>query len=134
MRLDNLETHQKKIFEGLRPGDLENLVLPEVTIDDFEPKSGSPENIVVVSFYVKDLEPANDLASFIERGAHDILDTEVSPAPDEDGNYVVFVEMHREDSLMDSFMKILEDIKKIVKIDNWNVEFYQNGAVEVSLK
>ena len=114
--------------------DLENLVLPEVTIDDFEPKSGSPENIVVVSFYVKDLEPANDLASFIERGAHDILDTEVSPAPDEDGNYVVFVEMHREDSLMDSFMKILEDIKKIVKIDNWNVEFYQNGAVEVSLK
>jgi hypothetical protein len=42
--------------------------------------------------------------------------------------------MHREDSLMDSFMKILEDIKKIVKIDNWNVEFYQNGAVEVSLK
>ena len=54
MRLDNLETHQKKIFEGLRPGDLENLVLPEVTIDDFEPKSGSPENIVVVSFYVKE--------------------------------------------------------------------------------
>jgi hypothetical protein len=134
MRLDNLETNQTKIFEGLRPGDLENLVLPEITVDDFEPKSGSPENIVVVSFYAKDLEPANDLASFIERGAHDILDTEVSPAPDEDGNYLIFVEMNRDDSLMESFMKILQDIKKIVNIDNWNVEFYQNGSVEVPVK
>ena len=58
----------------------------------------------------------------------------MSPAPDEDGNYVVFVEMHRDDSLMESFMKILQDIKKIVKIDNWNVEFYQNGAVEVPVE
>jgi len=134
MRLDNLETNQTKIFEGLRPGDLENLVLPEITVDDFEPKSGSPENIVVVSFYAKDLEPANDLASFIERGAHDILDTEVSPAPDEDGNYLIFVEMNRDDSLMESFMKILQDIKKIVNIDSWNVEFYQNGSIEVPVK
>lgn len=134
MRLDKLETNQKTIFEGLRPGDLENLVLPEITVDDFEPKSGSPENIVVVSFYVNDLEPANDLASFIERGAHDIIDTEVSPAPDEDGNYVIFVEMNRDDSLMESFMKILKDVKRIVKIDKWNVEFYQNGSVEVEVK
>jgi hypothetical protein len=134
MRLDNLETHQKQIFEGLRPGDLEDLVLPEITVDDFEPKSGSPENVVVVSFYVKDLDPAQDLASFIERGAHNILDTEVSPSPDEEGNYLVFVEMHRDETLTDSFMKILEDIKKVVSIDKWNVEFYKNGMVEIEVK
>ena len=134
MRLDNLETHQKPIFEGLRPGDLEDLVLPEITVDDFEPKSGSPENVVVVSFYVKDLDPAQDLASFIERGAHNILDTEGSPSPDEEGNYLVFVEMHRDETLTDSFMKILEDIKKVVSIDKWNVEFYKNGMVEIEVK
>ena len=134
MRLDNLETHQKPIFEGLRPGDLEDLVLPEITVDDFEPKSGSPENVVVVSFYVKDLDPAQDLASFIERGAHNILDTEVSPSPDEEGNYLVFVEMHRDETLTDSFIKILEDIKKVVSIDKWNVEFYKNGMVEIEVK
>jgi hypothetical protein len=134
MRLDNLETHQKQIFEGLRPGDLEDLVLPEITVDDFEPKSGSPENVVVVSFYVKDLDPAQDLASFIERGAHNILDTEVSPSPDEEGNYLVFVEMHRDETLTDSFMKVLEDIKQVVSIDKWNVEFYKNGMVEIEVK
>jgi len=134
MRLDNLEMHQKPIFEGLRPGDLEDLVLPEITVDDFEPKSGSPENVVVVSFYVKDLDPAQDLASFIERGSHNILDTEVSPSPDEEGNYLVFVEMHRDETLTDSFMKILEDIKKVVSIDKWNVEFYKNGMVEIEVK
>jgi hypothetical protein len=134
MRLDNLETHQKQIFEGLRPGDLEDLVLPEITVDDFEPKSGSPENVVVVSFYVKDLDPAQDLASFIERGAHNILDTEVSPSPDEEGNYLVFVEMHRDETLTDSFMKVLEDIKQVVSNDKWNVEFYKNGMVEIEVK
>src|SRR5210317_1717515 len=134
MRLDNLETHQKQVFEGLRPGDLEDLVLPEITVDDFEPKSGSPENVVVVSFYVKDLDPAQDLASFIERGAHNILDTEVSPSPDEEGNYLVFVEMHRDETLTDSFMKVLEDIKQVVSIDKWNVEFYKNGMVEIEVK
>ena len=80
MRLDNLvqkQTQTSKLDEGLRENDLDDLVLPTITIDDFEPKSGDDDEVVVVTFRAKDDEPANDLASFIEKGSHDILDTEV---------------------------------------------------------
>ena len=132
MRLDNLETNQKKIFEGLRPGDLENLVLPEVTIDDFEPKSGSEDEVVVVTFRAKDDEPANDLASFIEKGSHDILDTEVSPSVDEDGNYLVFVEIKRNDSLFDTVKAIVKDVTRLVNIEQWQFQFHKGATVEIS--
>ena len=43
-------------------------------------------------FMLKTIDP-QDLAFFMEKGATDILDTEVSPNPDDDGNYLVFVEI-----------------------------------------
>ena len=128
MRLDNLVTptqkQTSKIDEGLRPGDLEHLILSNVSIDEFEPKSGQPDNVVVVGFYAEDQEPANDLASFIERGSHDILDTEVSPAPDEEGRYLIFVEMNRDESMFDNTTKILKDIGKLTKVDEWEIKFH----------
>ena len=128
MRLDNLVTptqkQTSKIDEGLRPGDLEHLILSNVSVDEFEPKSGQPDNVVVVGFYAEDQEPANDLASFIERGSHDILDTEVSPAPDENGRYLIFVEMNRDESMFDNTVKILKDIGKLTKVDEWEIKFH----------
>ena len=127
MRLDNLVTPKQqtsKLDEGLRPGDLEHLIKPNVSIDEFEPKSGQPDNVVVIGFYAEDQEPANDLASFIERGSHNILDTEVSPAPDENGNYMIFVEMNRDQSMFDTTTKILKDISKLVDVENWEIKFY----------
>jgi hypothetical protein len=128
MRLDNLVTPKQKqtskIDEGLRPGDLEHLILPTVSVDEFEPKSGQPDNVVVVGFYAEDQEPANDLASFIERGSHNILDTEVSPAPDEEGRYLVFVEMNRDETMFDTTTKILKDLEKLTSVDEWEIKFY----------
>ena len=128
MRLDNLVTptqkQTSKIDEGLRPGDLEHLILPNVCVDEFEPKSGQPDNIVVIGFYAEDQEPANDLASFIERGSHNILDTEVSPAPDEEGRYLIFVEMNRDETMFETTKKILKDLEKLVAVDEWEIKFY----------
>lgn len=132
MRLDNLVTptqkQTSKIDEGLRPGDLEHLILSNVSVDEFEPKSGQPDNVVVVGFYAEDQEPANDLASFIERGSHDILDTEVSPAPDENGRYLIFVEMNRDESMFDNTVKILKDIGKLTKVDEWEIKFHGSDS------
>lgn len=130
MRLDNLETTQKKtskITEGLRPGDLEHLVSSMISVNEFEPKSG--DDVVVVAFYVKDEEPAKDLASFIERGTHDILDTEVSPAPDENGNYLVFVEIDKNKDMMSVTKQILDDVQKLIKIDTWKFKFHGSDNI-----
>ncbi len=135
MRLDNLVTAKKhKIEEGLRVGDLENLVSPKVSIDEFEAKSGSDKEVLVVAFYVKDDEPAMDLATFIERGSHKIIDTEVSPAPDDDGHYLVFVELNKDDNTMQTVLDILKDMKQLVDIKTWEFNFHKNGTVEVPME
>ena len=135
MRLDKLETPQKKtsnLSEGLRESDLVDLVSPVVSIDEFEPKSGKPDEVVVIALRVSDEEPATDLASFIEKGVHDILDTEVSPNVDEDGMYLVFIEATRDEKLMSIVTDILKDIDKLVIIDTWEFDFHNSGTVSVS--
>ena len=106
-----------QINEGLTFGDLEGLVLPRLSIAEYSPKTGNEEDVVVIGFYIKDDKPADDLASFIEKGAVEVLDTEVSPNPDDDGNYLLFVEMKNE-KLMDTVLRLLEDINRIVKIED----------------
>lgn len=135
MRLDNLvqkQTQTSKLDEGLRENDLDDLVLPTITIDDFEPKSGDDDEVVVVTFRAKDDGPANDLASFIEKGSHDILDTEVSPSVDEDGNYLIFVEIRRSDSLFDTVKGIVKDVTRLVNIEKWQFQFHKGATIEIS--
>jgi hypothetical protein len=60
-------------------GDLAGTLLPDVSIDEFEPKAGNDEDVIVVAFHLNDKDPADDLNTFIQRGFIDTLDVEVSP-------------------------------------------------------
>lgn len=93
------------INESLQPGDLDHLVLPLISVDEFNSKIDN-RRAIVVAFYCTDKEPAEDLMRFIEGSNLDILDTEVSPAPSTEGYYVVFVEFSRNQD----FPTILDDI------------------------
>jgi len=81
---------------GLRHKELEGQILPLISIDEFEPKTGTTEEVIVVAFFAKDELPAFDLDEFIDKGVIDFLDSEVSPNPNEDGYYLVFVEFKRQ--------------------------------------
>ena len=63
----------EQITEGVEYGDLSGLVDSKVSIAEFKPKTGTEEDVIVIGFYVKDEEPAKDLAKFIERGVTPIL-------------------------------------------------------------
>ena len=52
----------EQIKEGLTHGDLEKLVLPGLSIAEYEPRLGNEEDVIVIAFYVKDDRPAQDLA------------------------------------------------------------------------
>ena len=88
-----------KLAEGLRQNDLKNLIRPYFSVDIFEPKFGKNEEIVVVAFVADAKEPAEDLKSFIENGAFDQLDCEVSGGPNKKGHYIVFCEFNRNNVL-----------------------------------
>ena len=129
MKLQSLVT-SKRLQEGLRPGDLQHLILNKVSVDQFEPKTGDEKEVLVMGLYSKDEEPAQDLARFIERGYVGVKDTEVSPGPDEDGNYMVFVEIEKNKETMKRVIEILHDIKSVTTVQEWQLNF-QGGRTHM---
>ena len=120
----------EQIKEGVEYGDLKTLVDSTVSIGEFKPKTGTEEDVIVIGFYVKDEAPAMDLAKFIERGVTPMLDTEVSPNPNDVGMYIVFVEVENED-LMNTTLSLINDIHGLTGNKEWNMKFYKREAINV---
>lgn len=121
----------KNITEGVEHGDLQSLVKNIVSVGEFEPKTGTEDEVLVVGLYCDDEGPANDLAKFIERGDIDILDTEVSPNPDDEGYYMVFVEIKNDKDAMIATMNILLDASRLTNIEEWTLQFYSGNDVTI---
>lgn len=117
---------------SLMHGDLAGTILPDVSIDEYEPKAGSVEDVIVVAFYLSDQSPAEDLNTFIQRGIIDTLDVEVSPNTDEQGRYLVFVEMSRNDTFPNKFQALIKDITNISGKLKWKVRTYFSGDRDFS--
>lgn len=109
---------------SLKNGDLKGTILSNVSIDEYEPKAGSDKEVIVVAFHTNDQDPAEDLNTFIQRGSIDTLDVEVSPNTDEQGRYLVFVEMSRDDTFHNKFQALLKDIENVSGKVNWVVKTY----------
>ena len=57
----------KQLNEGLRKGDLYDLIDPNISIDRYKSKMGDDDQIVVVSLKAMHKEAAKDLVDFIDR-------------------------------------------------------------------
>lgn len=111
-----------KLTEGLRSGDLIDLIMPDISIDEFESKI--MDDAIVVGIKVTDKEPAEDLSRYIERSGIDLLDADVSPGPDEDGYYYVFIEFMRDKKFPTKLDKIISLTEKLTDITKWQIKAY----------
>ena len=118
---------------SLKNGDLKGTVLPEISIDEFEPKAGNELEVIVVAFYLNDEGPANDLNTFIQRGFVDTLDVEVSPNTDDDGRYLVFVEMERNHTFPEKFRALVKDVNNLAGKTEWKIRTYFSDGKEFLL-
>lgn len=109
--------------EGLQRHSLAHLVMPIVSIDEYESKIDD-RRVIVTGFYVRDFDPASDLSSFIEKSSIRPLDTEVSPAPTDDGWYVVFVEMGRDDEFPTRLIDMLDQVSNLTETKKWTFKAY----------
>lgn len=118
---------KSNITEGLTNDEMKGLVLSIISIDQFEPKVGSEEETVVVAFSVNNNEQAaKDLSNFLETGTVELLDVDVSPAPDEKSHYKVFVEFSRNDELYEKTAAMLTDIDKLIgRTTDWQYTAYK---------
>ena len=103
------------IFEGLESGDLQRIIHPELHIDEFKSKLGDDEDVVVVSFKLNSKEPANDLVAFVEKGYEWVLDADVSAGEMEDGSYIVFVEIDRNEECIKNILDLMDDLMNLTK-------------------
>lgn len=106
-----------------------NLINPVISVDEYEPKSGTNEEIVVVAFELDDELPAKDLNKFIQRGVANVIDSDVSPNPNEHGKYFTFVEFKRTPAFYMSLLDLVEDITNLTGSQKWKVEIYKSGKL-----
>lgn len=110
---------------GLKQNDLDQMVYDIVTIDEYSSKMGKDENISTLCFSIKQESPANDLSLFLEKGYKFILDSDVSPGEVLDSKYMVFVELERNDNLIENILTILDDVKKLANIEQFKFRYYK---------
>lgn len=116
---------------GLEKHDLDNLLVPIFGIDLYKPKTGSEDEVAIISFTIENELGAKDLASFIDKSIiKDIVDSEPSPGPDPEGQYAVFVEMVRNENTPLTVMKLLNDIKHVVNVTDWSFRSWPSKRLE----
>ena len=118
-----------KLREGMERGALEHLVLPLISVDEFESKIDD-RRVIVTGFYVKDQSPAIDRSNFVEKSNIRPLDTEVSPAPTDDGFYMVFVEMGRNDDFPKRLVSLADQLSNLTTTKKWKFKPYLSGKDE----
>ena len=115
-----------QLTESLRAGDLEYLVKKVFGIDAFKSKIGDDEQVVVLSFEVKQEDAAKDLENFIEMGYSFVLDADCTAGENDDGSYFVFVELERGRHVAEQILEILEGVKKLANLDDMRFRYFKN--------
>ena len=105
--------------------DLVGLVKPVVFCDEFEPKMGEVSDIIVVSFFVRDQQAANDLMNWWEKGYDFVVDADVSPGELKPGRYLVYVEIRRRSNAGQNVWQLLSDLNTLTEFEpeDWTLVY-----------
>lgn len=111
------------ITEGLDYLDMENQIIPEVSVDEYEAKMGKNSDIVTLTFTVRAENAGNDLVTWLERGYEWILDASISEGEVEIGKYLVFAELNRRSTVPNRIIEILQDLKTLtgLELKDWTI-------------
>lgn len=112
--------HRSKLLEGMWAGDLADLVQPLVSIDEYQSKIDP--DAIAIGFYVNDKDAADDLNRFIQKSPVSIIDSDVSPAPDQRGYYIVFVELSFNDRIVPNIEAVLGEVSPLVDVQEWQMK------------
>jgi hypothetical protein len=113
----------KILNEGLDYHDLEGIVIPRITVDEYAAQMGKDSEIVTIAFIVKNKQAGEDLSDWFERGYDFVLDAQVSDGELSSGTYLVFVEMNRRTTVPERIITLLEDLETLtdIPLKDWTV-------------
>jgi hypothetical protein len=122
------------LFESLGFKDLEGMMKPTIHVDEFSSKMGDDDDIVVISFFVRDAQAAKDLMMWFEKGYDFVLDADRSPGEIKPGRYLVYVEIRRRSTAGGHVETLLNDLNTLTEFAgaaDWTMH-YRNKEVPFS--
>ncbi len=113
------------LLEGLQYKDMDGMMKPTIHIDEFSSKMGDDADIVVVSFFVRDLQAAKDLVSWFEKGYDFVLDADRSPGEIKPSRYLVYVELRRRSAVPGQIQDLLTDLGTLTEFEpgDWTMRY-----------
>ena len=113
------------VFENLGYKDMEGMLKPVIHIDEFTAKLGDDDDIIVVSFFVRDQQAAKDLMKWFEKGYDFIIDADRSPGEIKPNRYLVYVEIRRRSVAGAHVQQLLEDLSTLTEFDpeDWTMTY-----------
>lgn len=106
-------------------GEMDGLVTPIISIDEYKPKIGEVHDTVVVAFEVKFEQAAHDLSNLLETDVTENLDVDISQGPGKDGTYIVFIEFKRDQELIDKILSITKTVSNVTSKTKWKFNYYK---------
>lgn len=104
---------------SLLHGDLKDTMSKNISIDEFLPKTGDLKDVCSVGFYVSHRPAGGDLYDFLQRGAVKFRDIELTPNPTDENMYMVFIELDRNDNLIDNIDYLISDVSNLAGNLKW---------------
>lgn len=113
------------LFEALNYKDMEGMLKPTVHVDEFAAKMGDDDDIIVLSFFVRSKQAADDLANWFEKGYDWVLDADTSPGEIRPGRFLVYIEMQRRSSAGKKVYDIVNDLNTLTEFepDEWTMTY-----------
>ena len=113
------------VFESLDYKELEGLMKPTIHVDEFSSKMGDDDDIIVVSFFLRDQQAAKDLMNWFEKGYDFVLDADRSPGEIKPNRYLVYVEIRRRSTAGGHVEQLLNDLNTLTEFDvsDWTMHY-----------
>ena len=113
------------LSESLAFKDLDGLMKPTIHVDEFSSKMGDDDDIIVVSFFVRDQQAAKDLMNWFEKGYDFVVDADRSPGEIKPNRFLVYVELRRRSTAGGHVEQLLNDLNTLTEfeVDDWSMHY-----------
>ena len=114
------------LSEALEYKDMEGMIKPTIHVDEFASKMGDDDDVIVVSFFVRSKQAADDLANWFEKGYDWVLDADTSPGEIRPGRYLVYIEMRRRSQAGAKISDALDDLNTLTEFNSaadWTMHY-----------
>jgi hypothetical protein len=114
------------LSESLGFKDLDGLMKSTVHVDEFSSKMGDDDDVIVISFFVRDQQAAKDLMNWFEKGYDFVLDADRSPGEIKPNRYLVYVEIRRRSTAGGNVEQMLDDLNTLTEFadsSEWTMHY-----------